>query len=1276
VASDDPADLSASVTDTDSPSATDSADDSRREPVLDGRSRDSLFRDAIDLAPGYTPSWDPGDDAGTALVHLFAELARYATERLDRVPAKHRVAFFDRLGFDRAPPQAGRIPLTVTVSEGATENVRVPAGTRAVDEAKTVFETDAGFEATPARLTDVVSVDPAADRLYRHDEAVADGESFQPFAGRDRQAHVLSLGHADLLQQAPDAPVRVRLRVESDSESETEAVADFLADCLVWEWYGEATDPIRLDDPAPEGEPVEDWHVVEPTDTETDTDRWGEQVVSVELRPPGTLTETTVGDRTSRWLRATTNRNCDPGAVFDLALGPVTLAVGDRRAQDDATVPGETGTALGGGAVGRAPGALFANDVPLSDPTASDPVLPFGDHPRHRDTFAIASGDALTTPGATVTLSVTLANADTISADGAPSVSWEYWNGDAWTRLTLRDETDPDARRFTDSGTVVFDVPADLAETAVAGEDGHWIRARLVGGTYGSVAYVRTETSDTTETWTTKTDGVTPPTLSLLRIQYGKEERPDHLLAADNGEAPRDVSLALRERTRPFRRLPADGQTLALGFDRRLEDGPIQLLWSPTDRATPADFDPRLAWTYSRQSATDAGAGDAGVGGENTEWAVPDVADGTERLLTRGLLSVVFPDASDVVGLFGAARHWLRASVVEGEFETPPPATGPTDLPIRIDRIDAPRETVRLRNTGDRSLDISGYLLDVEHGNPAVDQHRALPGGTVIDAGGTLTVASGRISPGPADVWFDFRAPVLNDTVPDEVALLTPAGDPVAVGGGPVAGEEASGTTDRTDETGAATDAGDDSADEAGDDCGCGGHADCGCGGHADIDPCETTLPTESSVGEPTETPPVVEVLAVNAGWATNVESVSDEPLGGSDGTAAQTFTVASPPVVAESVWVDEGRTLTAGDRRDLLADRPEQIEVVGGSATGDTDPDAVWVRWTAVADFLGSGPDDRHYTVDRLTGEIQFGDGRRGRIPPRGRDGVRASYETGGGSAGNVPRGTVTKLESAIALVDEVTNPIAGDGGADAESTDSAVTRASRTLRDGDRAVTPVDFERVAATTTRKLARARCLPATDAAGARRAGFVTLIVVPASSARKPVPSASLRERVADRVADHAPTTVVTRDRLIVRGPAYVEATVAVRVVATLGVESVSAVERAVDDALSAYLHPLSGGESSEGWAFGTLPCPADLFAVAEGVGGVDHVADLTVTFHGDGTTTRVGDGDEVPGVSEDVLVFAGTHDVRASRASSGGVAGPETGAGDSPVADAGTGGGA
>ena len=57
------------------------------------------------------------------------------------------------------------------------------------------------------------------------------------------------------------------------------------------------------------------------------------------------------------------------------------------------------------------------------------------------------------------------------------------------------------------------------------------------------------------------------------------------------------------------------------------------------------------------------------------------------------------------------------------------------------------------------------------------------------------------------------------------------------------------------------------------------------------------------------------------------------------------------------------------------------------------------WIPWEPVSDFGQSGPNSRHYMLDRLTGEIRFGDGRRGMVPPRGGDNIRASrYRTGGG--------------------------------------------------------------------------------------------------------------------------------------------------------------------------------------------------------------------------------------------------------------------------------------
>src|SRR5919108_2981637 len=53
--------------------------------------------------------------------------------------------------------------------------------------------------------------------------------------------------------------------------------------------------------------------------------------------------------------------------------------------------------------------------------------------------------------------------------------------------------------------------------------------------------------------------------------------------------------------------------------------------------------------------------------------------------------------------------------------------------------------------------------------------------------------------------------------------------------------------------------------------------------------------------------------------------------------------------------------------------------------------------RWAEVDDLTASGPEDRHFVLDRATGRVQFGDGEHGRQPEAGSH-VEASYRSGGG--------------------------------------------------------------------------------------------------------------------------------------------------------------------------------------------------------------------------------------------------------------------------------------
>ena len=45
----------------------------------------------------------------------------------------------------------------------------------------------------------------------------------------------------------------------------------------------------------------------------------------------------------------------------------------------------------------------------------------------------------------------------------------------------------------------------------------------------------------------------------------------------------------------------------------------------------------------------------------------------------------------------------------------------------------------------------------------------------------------------------------------------------------------------------------------------------------------------------------------------------------------------------------------------------------------------------------------------------VEFGDGRQGKVPRRGRNNITASYRIGGGSMGNVPAQTIVKAVTPI---------------------------------------------------------------------------------------------------------------------------------------------------------------------------------------------------------------------------------------------------------------------
>jgi predicted phage baseplate assembly protein len=323
---------------------------------------------------------------------------------------------------------------------------------------------------------------------------------------------------------------------------------------------------------------------------------------------------------------------------------------------------------------------------------------------------------------------------------------------------------------------------------------------------------------------------------------------------------------------------------------------------------------------------------------------------------------------------------------------------------------------------------------------------------------------------------------------------------------------------------------------------------------------------------------PQVDFIRPNTVRAQNLSTVREEIVGTSEGVPDQSFKLHSTPVAPGSL------TLT--------------IEI-------DGEPPEVWML---VEDFLGSGKDDPHYTLNANTGEIRFGNGPNGCIPVAGATIVASEYRFGGGTAGNVAAGQVTTLQTSVAGIDKVTNERPAVGGRDEQTVDDLKAQAPHELRRRNRAVTAEDYTALA-NQAGGVAKATAIPLAhpDHPSVEVPGAVTVVVVPDNKDMPPQPSSDLIRQVCaylDRFR-------VLTTELFVKGPEYQAITIEA-LVAAQPYAAFDAVERDIINALNDYLDPLG----NPGWEFGQDLYPTSLFRVLLDVTNVAAVQRMTVSVNG------------------------------------------------------------
>lgn len=350
---------------------------------------------------------------------------------------------------------------------------------------------------------------------------------------------------------------------------------------------------------------------------------------------------------------------------------------------------------------------------------------------------------------------------------------------------------------------------------------------------------------------------------------------------------------------------------------------------------------------------------------------------------------------------------------------------------------------------------------------------------------------------------------------------------------------------------------------------------------------------------------------------------VEGEELGRSDGKPGQVFHLQNAPLLA---------------RRD-----GETVEVEG--ETG-------WEAWQEVEDFASSGPEDKHFVCDSVTGEVRFGPVIRqpngetrqyGAIPPKGSRIRFSRYRYGGGAKGNVGRGTITVLKSSIPYVSSVKNRYAAVGGADAETLEGAKLRGPRHLRIRNRAVTAEDFEILAKEASTAVARAKCIQPEPGNGLLP-GTVQVLIVPqiaTAEARIQPEQLQIPKPLTELVRRYLDERRLLTTQLLIEEPLYVWVSAQVNVQVKPRLDVIM-VREEIERRLYRFLNPLYGGPEGKGWPFGRDLFVADIYSLVAGVEGVDYVADARI-FPVDIKTGQVGEAARRIEVPDNGLVCSYRH---------------------------------
>ena len=238
---------------------------------------------------------------------------------------------------------------------------------------------------------------------------------------------------------------------------------------------------------------------------------------------------------------------------------------------------------------------------------------------------------------------------------------------------------------------------------------------------------------------------------------------------------------------------------------------------------------------------------------------------------------------------------------------------------------------------------------------------------------------------------------------------------------------------------------------------------------------------------------PILEGILINAVEAENVETGMEESYFLEEAYEGGEIFLGNRMILDVRICVNERSALTGPEKERMLLEEPDRVRAEY-DYLGEIS--AFFVQWEEVENFRSSGPEDRHYRLDRRRGTLQFGNGVKGKAPGE-KQGTAYTVKARfcDGEAGNVAEGAISMMERTQIFIGTVYNPAPASGGGNIESPEQLCARGEAGLSSLGRLVSQTDYMREVLSYSSGIAQAAMVVGRAVTGEIREDLVSVVLL-------------------------------------------------------------------------------------------------------------------------------------------------------------------------------------